>query len=382
MNDLLHQSGVVDILEFIHNDDYLGLSTQHGDRIYQYWKNFLVYALDKDRSNILLTGGTGCGHSTIQAIIVAYYIYVISKTPRDKWSDYFDCTLHDNLEILLLSTTSGNMVFSKLINFIVNSKVLSDLAISPIDSKKDRLDFKCGVSVICDKITSSDRFHENYKNYGMNCALVSIEAYPENERTQKNCMSIICPWVANLNRNRMIISTDKAVICRPINKYMRCSGAIVSDESIWNINGLHSDSFFYVAYNNRHAEILTGDIMSHDLDGDYKILRIPEQYREDFTNNVNYAVRFIAGVDRYVIKTETGFTFLEALNQLRSGSHEDCTIFQKHYKSNNGFMITNSVFSENILINKDTGREIKVIPTEWLFGDANWCVEYSDSSGL
>ena len=121
MNSLLHQNGIVDILEFIHNDDYLGLSTQHGDRIYQYWKNFLVYALDKDRSNIILTGGTGCGHSTVQAIIVAYYIYVISKTPRDKWSDYFDCNLHDNLKILLLSTVSDNIVFRKLINFIINS---------------------------------------------------------------------------------------------------------------------------------------------------------------------------------------------------------------------------------------------------------------------
>lgn len=382
MNNLLHQSGVVGILEFIHNDDYLGLSTQHGDRIYQYWKNFLVYALDKDRSNILLTGGTGCGHSTVQAIIVAYYIYVISKTPRDEWSDYFDCTLNGNLKIFLLSTTPDNLVFRKLINFIVNSKVLSELTISPIDSKKDRLDFKCGVSVICDKIISSDKFREKYIEYEKNCALVSIEAYPENKLTQKNCMSLICPWVAGLNKNLMIVSTDKAVICRPINKYVSCSNAIVSDESRWEINGSYSDSFFYVAYNDYHAEILNGDIMSHDLDGYFKILRIPEQYREDFTNNINYAVRFIAGVDRYVMKVETGYTFLEALNQLRSGSHEDCTIFQKFYKSNNGFRITKSVFNGNILVNPDIGKEIKVIPTEWLFGGADWCVEYSDSSGL
>jgi hypothetical protein len=382
-NNLLNQDGVVDIIEFIKNDDYLGVSTKQGDLIYPYWIDFLKNTLNKNRSkkDILLTGGTGSGHSTIQAIIIAYYIHVISKTPVEKRCDYFGCGVNDNLKIYLFSTAHSNIVFDKLISFVIDSTILRDMLITK-PSNTDRLDFSCGVSVFCDKITSSNKFREKYSDYKTNCALVSVEAYPETKHALENCLSIICPWIANLNRNLMVVSTDKAVICRPINKYMDNSFVAISDESRWMITEKSlPESYFYVVYNDYHAEILNGNKQSNDLVGDFKILMVPDHLylRDLFERNLNYAIRFIAGIDRHVMKTETGFTFIDALVQLRSGLHEDCAIFKKF---NNNLKIKTSMLNDQILINVNTGKELKTIPTEWIFSGHDWCMEYSDSNGL
>lgn len=123
INALTYRETPVDILTFLREDDYLGLTTDNSNKIYPGWLSILEDIFRNDSQYlVVLTGSIGIGKSTIAIYCMAYIIYRILclKSPHD----YFSLAGHDPFAVSFFNLTKSlgdSRGFNKLQNCLMHS---------------------------------------------------------------------------------------------------------------------------------------------------------------------------------------------------------------------------------------------------------------------
>ena len=119
----IYKEPPVDILTFLCDDKYLGVSTHQGVDVFPVWKDALAKIFgDMSKLIVVLTGSVRTGKTTIAVYGVAYIMYRL-LIAHDPWK-YFGATKSSKMAIIffnLSKTLGGSRGFLKLQSCLVNS---------------------------------------------------------------------------------------------------------------------------------------------------------------------------------------------------------------------------------------------------------------------
>lgn len=298
--------------EFLESDRYLGKVYNNGDNIYPYWRNHLrqVYHENPDHAfEICLTGAIGIGKSSIAAIALMYQLYKVLclKDPQK----YYGLAGNSPIVFVCLNLTL-DLAYSGLYSMIVEAIKLSPWFMEHCDVRgkyEYSVSFPNNISLIC----ASNVQHVIGKN-----VIFAIMDEINFSNAAKGSKNSVLNMYRNIRRRvesrfmrggrvygyiYLISSknTEQDFLDTYIQSLRGNLSTIIVDEPIWNIKpaSTYVGTKFQVAVGDKTKASKIVDINDNvdDLiEKGYHIIEVPTEYRVAFEQDINDALKDIAGI--------------------------------------------------------------------------------------
>lgn len=302
----------VTIDKFLEDDRYMGKVYNNGQSIYPYWRNHLhqVFHDNPDYAfEIALTGAIGIGKSSIAAIALMYYLYRVLclKNPQK----FFGLASNSPIVFVCLNLTL-DLAWSGLYSMIVEAIRMSPWFMERCDirGKYDySVSFPNNIGLIC----ASNVQHVIGKN-----VIFAIMDEINFSNAAKGSKKSVLDMYRNIRRRvesrfmrngrvygyiYLISSknTEQDFLDQYIQTLRGNKSTIVVDEPIWNIKpaSTYIGEKFKVAVGDKTkaSRILSefDDVQVLESQG-YQIIEVPIEYRIAFEQDINDALKDIAGI--------------------------------------------------------------------------------------
>lgn len=302
----------VSIDQFLEDDRYLGKVFDHGNNIYPYWRKFLHKLFHENYDNafeICLTGSIGQGKSTISAIALMYHLYQVLclKDPQK----FYGLTGNAPIVFVCLNLTL-DLAYSGLYSMITSAIQMSPWFMEKCDvhgKYNYTVEFPNNIELMC----ASTAQHVIGKN--VKCVLMdeinfnnapkgSKRSVMDTYRAVRRRVESRFMRAGKVNGYIFLISSknsEQDFLDKYIQTLKGSKSTLVVDEPIWNVKPpeTYLGTKFKVAVGDKTKDSYIMSPKESDdivLEKGYQILEVPTEYRTAFEQDINDALKDIAGI--------------------------------------------------------------------------------------
>lgn len=302
----------VSIDEFLENDYYLGKVYNNGKNIYPYWRRFLhsFFHENPDKAfEVALTGAIGVGKTTIASIALIYLIYktLCLKDPQK----FYGLSANSPIVFVVMNLTL-ELAYSGLYSLIVEAIKLSPWFCERVDIR-GKYEFSITFPKNIALMAGSQTTHTIGKNVlGAVLDEVNFSSAPKGSKNS------VMDMYRNIRRRLesrflkqgrmpgilMMVSsknTELDFLEQYIQSIKHQKTTWVVDEPVYNIKPpeTYIGEKFKVAVGDKTKEsyLLEDDAnIDEVLSKGYRIIEVPIEYRTAFEQDMNDALKDIAGI--------------------------------------------------------------------------------------
>lgn len=302
----------VSIDEFLENDYYLGKVYNNGKNIYPYWRNFLhnFFHDNPDKAfEVALTGAIGVGKTTIASIALTYLIYktLCLKDPQK----FYGLSANSPIVFVVMNLTL-ELAYSGLYSLIVEAIKLSPWFCERVDIR-GKYEFSITFPKNVALMAGSQTTHTIGKN-----VLGAVLDEVNFSNAPKGSKNSVMDMYRNIRRRLesrflkqgrmpgilMMVSsknTELDFLEQYIQSIKHQKTTWVVDEPVYNIKPpeTYVGEKFKVAVGDKTKEsylIKDTDDIDEILSRGYRIIEVPIEYRVAFEQDINDALKDIAGI--------------------------------------------------------------------------------------
>lgn len=302
----------VSIDEFLESERYMGKVFDHGTLVYPFWRDRLreVFHDNPDKAfEVCLTGAIGSGKSTIAAIALMYTLYktMCLKNPQK----FYGLTQNAPIVFVVLNLTL-ELAYSGLYSMIVEAIRMSPWFCERVDIRgkyEFAIEFPNNISICC----ASQTTHTIGKN-----VLFAILDEVNFSNSPKGSKNSVLDMYRNIRRRLesrflkqgripgfiFLVSSknsDLDFLDQYIQSIKHQKTTIVVDRPIYDIKppGTYGDERFKVAVGDKTkpSRILSSlEDENFAKEQGYSIISVPTEYRVAFEQDINDALKDIAGI--------------------------------------------------------------------------------------
>jgi len=302
----------VSIDEFLENDYYLGKVYNNGKNIYPYWRNFLhnfFHDNPEKAFEVALTGAIGVGKTTIASIALIYLIYktLCLKDPQK----FYGLSANSPIVFVVMNLTL-ELAYSGLYSLIVEAIRLSPWFCERVDIR-GKYEFSITFPKNVALMAGSQTTHTIGKNVlGAVLDEVNFSSAPKGSKNS------VMDMYRNIRRRLesrflkqgrmpgilMMVSsknTELDFLEQYIQSIKHQKTTWVVDEPVYNIKPpeTYIGTRFKVAVGDKTKEsylVKETDDIDEILSRGYRIIEVPTEYRVAFEQDINDALKDIAGI--------------------------------------------------------------------------------------
>ncbi len=302
----------VSIDEFLENDYYLGKVYNNGKNIYPYWRKFLhnFFHDNPDKAfEVALTGAIGVGKTTIASIALIYLMYrtMCLKDPQK----FYGLSGNSQIVFVVMNLTL-DLAYQGLYSLIVEAIRLSPWFCERVDIRgkyEYSIEFPKNIALMAGSQTT----HTIGKN-----VLGAVLDEVNFSNAPKGSKNSVMDMYRNIRRRLesrflkqgripgilMLVSsknTELDFLEQYIQSIKHQKTTWVVDEPVYNIKPpeTYIGERFKVAVGDKTKEsyiIKDEDNIQEILDRGYRIIEVPIEYRVAFEQDINDALKDIAGI--------------------------------------------------------------------------------------
>ena len=302
----------VSIDEFLENDRYLGKVYNNGKNIYPYWRDLLHRFFHDNNTNayeICLSGAIGTGKTTIASIILIYMIYrtLCLRDPQKFYS------LASNAPIVfVVMNLTLELAYTGLYSLIVEAIKMSPWFCERVDIR-GKYEFSISFPKNIALMAGSQTTHTIGKN-----VLGAILDEVNFSNAPKGSKNSVLDMYRNIRRRLesrflkqghmpgvLVLVSSKNTELDFLEQYIQSikhqTTTWVVDEPIWKIKP--ADTYigkkFQVAVGDKSKEsrvVSSNDDITELVSLGYRIIDVPIEYEEAFHQDINDALKDIAGI--------------------------------------------------------------------------------------
>lgn len=302
----------VSIDEFLENDYYLGKVYNNGKNIYPYWRRFLhnFFHDNPDKAfEVALTGAIGVGKTTIASIALIYLIYktLCLKDPQK----FYGLSANSPIVFVVMNLTL-ELAYSGLYSLIVEAIKLSPWFCERVDIR-GKYEFSITFPKNVALMAGSQTTHTIGKNVlGAVLDEINFSSAPKGSKNS------VMDMYRNIRRRLesrflkqgrmpgilMMVSsknTELDFLEQHIQSIKHQKTTWVVDEPVYNIKPpeTYVGERFKVAVGDKTKEsylISEGENLDEVVARGYRIIEVPIEYRVAFEQDINDALKDIAGI--------------------------------------------------------------------------------------
>ena len=305
----------VSIDEFLENDRYMGKVFNNGKSIYPFWREHLrkLFNENTDHSfEVAYSGAIGLGKSTIAVIAMLYHLYRVMclKNPQS----FYGLTASAPIVFVVLNLTL-DLCYSGLYSMAVESIKLSPWFCERVEIRGKynyTVEFPNNISIVC----ASTVQHVIGKNVIF--ALMDEINFSNSPKGSKRSVMDMYRNIRRRVESRFmrngrvygyifLISsknTEQDFLDTYIQSLKGSKSTIVIDEPIWNVKPpeTYIGTRFKVAVGDKTKAsyvIETEDDLRRAETTGYKIIDVPTEYKTAFQQDINDALKDIAGISSF-----------------------------------------------------------------------------------
>lgn len=303
----------VSIDRFISDPEYMGKVYNNGDLIYPFWKKFL-HDLFHDNPNkafeVAISGAIGTGKSTVSSIALTYLMYrtLCLKDPQK----FYGLTANSPIVFVVMNLTL-DLAYSGLYSLIVESIKMSPWFCKKVDIRgkyEFSIEFPKGISLIAGSQTQ----HTIGKN-----VLGAILDEVNFSNAPKGSKNSVMDMYRNIRRRLesrflkagripgllMMVSsknTELDFLEQYIKSVRHQKTTIVVDKAVYEIKPpeTYTGEKFQVAVGDKTKPSILVDEGENNVEAllarGYRIIQVPIEYRTAFEQDINEALKDIAGI--------------------------------------------------------------------------------------
>ena len=302
----------VSIDEFLENDYYLGKVYNNGKNIYPYWRDFLHRFFHDNpykAFEVALTGAIGVGKTTIASIALIYVIYktLCLKDPQK----FYGLSANSPIVFVVMNLTM-ELAYSGLYSLIVEAIKLSPWFCERVDIR-GKYEFSISFPKNVALMAGSQTTHTIGKNV-LGAVLDEINF----SNAPKGSKNSVMDMYRNIRRRLesrflkqgrmpgilMMVSsknTELDFLEQHIQSIKHQKTTWVVDEPVYNIKPpeTYIGERFYVAVGDKTKEsqiVSESDNIEELEKRGYRIISVPVEYRVAFEQDINDALKDIAGI--------------------------------------------------------------------------------------
>lgn len=312
----------IDITTFMHDRKYLGNALYDPEgkfTIFPYWEEKLKEIFPTNTTTacntLILTGAIGLGKSTIAVICLLYLLYRLLCL-KDPYL-YFGLQPIDKLSISLMNITLDNargVAYSKMIQMIMSSQWFMDhgtisgrsnLEYTPkknieliVASSNNQVIGRCIFANFADEVNFGQASDVEKLKNRQKKLIAQIDARMKSRFLRGNYLPTLNIIASSKNSDQSFL--DSYIETKRKNE---SKTTIIVDEPQWVVdNRKVTGKWFYVAIGNKFLanELIPMGSEKEVIDEyrakGYSILKVPEAYYENFTDNIDSALTDIAGI--------------------------------------------------------------------------------------
>lgn len=302
----------VSIDRFLEDDMYMGKVFQNGKLIYPFWRDQLRYIFEENPDNafeIIISGAIGTGKSTISAIGMMYLIYrtLCLKDPQK----FYGLTANSPIVFVCLNLTL-ELAYNGLYSMIVEAIKLSPWFQEKVDIR-GRYDFSIEFPKNLQLITASNVQHTIGKNV-LGCIMDELNF----SNAPKGSKNSVLDMYRNIRRRLesrflkqgripgfLFLVSSKNTEYDFLEQYIQTikdnKTAYLIDKAVYDIKPpeTYVGTKFKVAVGDKTKSsriISDQEDINTILELGYKVIEVPTEYRIAFEQDINDALKDIAGI--------------------------------------------------------------------------------------
>lgn len=302
----------VTIDEFLENDRYLGQVYNNGKNIYPYWRNVLRTFFHNNPDNafeLICTGAIGVGKTTIASIALTYLIYktLCLKDPQR----FYGLSANSPIVFVVINLTL-ELAYSGLYSLIVEAIKLSPWFCERVDIR-GKYDFSITFPKNIALMAGSQTTHTIGKN-----VLGAVLDEVNFSNAPKGSKNSVMDMYRNIRRRlesrflkqgrmpgALIMVSSKNSELDFLEQYIQSikhqKTTMVIDEPVYNIKPpeTYIGERFDVAVGDKTKEsFIPSELDNIDelIEKGYQIIHVPVEYRVAFEQDINEALKDIAGI--------------------------------------------------------------------------------------
>ena len=302
----------VSIDEFLENDRYLGKVYNNGKNIYPYWRRFLhnFFHDNPDKAfEVALTGAIGVGKTTIASIALTYLIYktLCLKDPQK----FYGLSANSPIVFVVMNLTL-ELAYSGLYSLIVEAIRLSPWFCERVDIR-GKYEFSITFPKNVALMAGSQTTHTIGKN-----VLGAVLDEVNFSNAPKGSKNSVMDMYRNIRRRLesrflkqgrmpgilMMVSsknTELDFLEQYISSIKHQKTTWVVDEPVYNIKPAETyiGVRFKVAVGDKTKEsriVIETDNVDELIERGYRIIEVPIEYKVAFEQDINDALKDIAGI--------------------------------------------------------------------------------------
>lgn len=302
----------VSIDEFLENPEYLGKVFNNGASIYPFWRDTLrmIFHDNPDHAHeIAFTGAIGLGKSTIAAIAMMYQMYRVLclKDPQK----YYHLTNNAPIVFVCLNLTL-DLAYSGLYAMIVSALQMSPWFMSKCDVRGKysyTISFPKNIELLCastvqhvigKNVLMALMDEINFSNAPKGSQRSVLDMYRNlKRRIESRFMSegIVKGYIFLISSK----NTEQDFLDTYIQSLKGSKSIIVIDKPVWEVKpaNTYSGERFKVAVGDKTKDsyiLKDGDDPQEAIDKGYYIIEPPIEYKTAFEQDINDALKDIAGI--------------------------------------------------------------------------------------